>query len=101
MIAALGFGDIPPEAFAVAYNYVDDGGLVVFNLRDVFLDGTVPSGFAALIERMLARGWLEELLRVRYVHRLSITGAPLFYTGIVGRKRAGLPGPREGRRRDN
>jgi hypothetical protein len=31
---------------------------------------------------------------VRYVHRLSITGEPLYYTGIVGRKRADIPATR-------
>lgn len=101
MIAALGFGDIPPEAFTVAYNFIADGGLVAFNLRDRFLDGSDSSGFARLIGRMLEEGWLEELIRVRYVHRLSITGEPLYYTGIIGRKQSDILGPHAGRRSDN
>ncbi|HEX9841746.1 MAG TPA: class I SAM-dependent methyltransferase [bacterium] len=101
MIAALGFGDIPPEAFTVAYNFIADGGLVTFNLRDVFMEGGDASGFAQLIRRMVEQGWLEELIRVRYVHRLSITGEPLYYTGIVGRKHADLPTAQPVRRRDN
>jgi hypothetical protein len=101
LIAALGFGDIPPEAFVVAYNLVADGGFVAFNLRDRFLTGADASGFARLIGRMLDEGWLEELIRARYVHRRSITGEALYYTGIVGRKHADVPTGRPSPRKDN
>lgn len=91
LVAALGFGDIPPEAFTAAYNFVEDGGLVAFNLRDMFLDADDASGFSRLIGRMLDEGWMEESLRIRYVHRLSITGEPLRYNAIIGRKCADIP----------
>jgi Methyltransferase domain len=101
LVAALGFGDIPPEAFTMAYNFVEDGGFVAFNLRDRFLEKGDPSGFERLITRMMERGWLEELIRVRFVHRLSISGEPLYYMGIIGRKRADIPGQRSAPRQDN
>jgi predicted TPR repeat methyltransferase len=101
LIAALGFGDIQPEAFTVAYNLVADGGFVAFNLRDRYLDGDDASGFAALVQSMLDQGRLEERIRARYVHRRSITGEALYYTGIVGRKRADIPDDARTPRRDN
>ena len=41
-VAALGFGDIPPEAFAAAYNLVEDGGLIAFNIKERFVDRRRP-----------------------------------------------------------
>src|SRR5438270_9479627 len=37
-VAALGFGDIPPKAFANSVNYIAPGGLIAFNIRDRFLE---------------------------------------------------------------
>ena len=101
LVAALGFGDIPPEAFTVAFNFVEDGGFVAFNLRDQFLNRSDSSGFARLVQSALEEGCLEELVRVRYVHRLSITGEPLYYTGVIGRKQGDLPTGEPPRRKDN
>lgn len=48
-VAALGFGDIPPLAFASAFNYVNDDGWVAFNIKSDFLTDREPSGFSQLI----------------------------------------------------
>ena len=37
-VAALGFGDIPPLAFAEAFNLVGSPGWIAFNIRDRFLE---------------------------------------------------------------
>ncbi|MEE8434970.1 MAG: methyltransferase domain-containing protein [bacterium] len=92
MIAALGFGDIPPEVFATAFNYVEDGGYIAFNLMDEFLEGKDPSGFAEMIEYITDSGTLEESMRVHYIHRLSISGDPIYYQGIIGRKGSDISG---------
>lgn len=92
MIASLGFGDVPPEVFATAYNYVEDGGYIAFNLMDKFLDGKDSSGFAEMIEGITDSGALEESMRVHYVHRLSISGDPIYYQGIIGRKGSDISG---------
>lgn len=92
MIAALGFGDIPPKVFATAFNYVENGGYIAFNLMADFLEGKDPSGFADLIEDITDSGALEESMRVHYVHRLSISGDPIYYQGIIGRKGADISG---------
>lgn len=87
-VAALGFGDIPPEAFQRALDAIVDDGLVVFTIRDRFLEDDDPSGFSALIADKLESGALETLVEHRYVHRMSTAGDPLSYIAFVARKRA-------------
>ena len=48
-VAALGFGDIPPIAFAEAFNLVSAPGWIAFNIRDRFLEDSDPCGFGAFI----------------------------------------------------
>ena len=90
-VAALGFGDIPPNAFAEAYNLVDKGGLVAFNIKEDFISDGDGSGFSRLIKRALDDGSIEVRSQRRYQHRLSVAGDPLFYVAIVAEKRADLP----------
>ena len=85
-VAALGFGDVPPEVFARAYELLAPGGVVAFTIKEDFLSGDDPSGFSALIARMLADGRLVEKGRRRYQHRLDVAGRPLHYVAMVGVK---------------
>jgi 2-polyprenyl-3-methyl-5-hydroxy-6-metoxy-1,4-benzoquinol methylase len=85
-VAALGFGDIPPEAFAAAYNLVRPGGWIAFNIKEDFLSDADASGFAGTIRSMLADGTMELRKRQRYQHRLGTDHQPLHYVAIVGRK---------------
>ena len=39
-VAALGFGDIPPKAFMVAFNIIQSEGWVAFNIKETFLDNS-------------------------------------------------------------
>ena len=87
-VAALGFGDIPPAAFAQAHNLLECPAWVAFNIKEDFLDGADSSGFARLIRRMLEEGALEQRAQRRYRHRLSMAGEPLHYVAIVAVKRA-------------
>ncbi|RZT86545.1 methyltransferase family protein [Pseudonocardia sediminis] len=89
-VAALGFGDIPPEAFRAAFDMVRDDGWLAFTLRADFLSDTDTSGFSGLIKSLLASGELEELGAVTYQHRLATTRAPLHYRAVVARKRRSL-----------
>ncbi|NIP72323.1 MAG: hypothetical protein GWO16_04525, partial [Gammaproteobacteria bacterium] len=59
------------------------------------------SGFARLIQHGLDVGAMEELITVRYVHRLAMTGEPLYYTGMIVRKHADLRLGHLGARNDN
>jgi len=90
-VAALGFGDIPPVAFAEALNFVSNNGWVAFNVRDRFFDEKDPSGFGGFLQKLFAEGVLEERSRVRYTHRVSVDGEPLHYLAVIAYKRAPVP----------
>ena len=85
-VAALGFGDIPPEAFVKAFNLLPTGGWLAMCIKDRFLDEDDHSGFGRLVRSMVADGTVEVLCRERYVHRLSIAGEELYYVALVARK---------------
>lgn len=88
-VAALGFGDIPTQAFINAYNLLDERGWVCFNIKETFLSEKDDTGFSILIRSLLLSQRLELHRLIRYRHRYSIDGDPLFYYGIVGRKQGG------------
>jgi SAM-dependent methyltransferase len=90
-VAALGFGDIPPVAFAEAFNLVSSPGLIAFNLRERFLDDEDPAGFGQFIGRMFEEGVFEERARVSYTHRVSVAGEDLTYLAMVATKRRDVP----------
>lgn len=90
-VAALGFGDIPPEAFAGAFNLVRKGGWVAFNIKDAFLGDGDSSGFSDLIGRLVEEDRLDLVSTRRYRHRLSVAGDPLYYTAFVARKVGDVP----------
>lgn len=90
-IAALGFGDIPVEAFANAYNLIQDDGWVVFNIKETFLQASDSSGFSRLVKHLLLADALEVHHLERYQHRISIDGQPLFYYLLAGKKVSDVP----------
>ena len=90
-VAALGFGDIPPLAFAEAFNLVADGGWVAFNIKEHFLDDNDPTGFSKLIGRLLETGIIDQRAEKVYTHRLATNGDELNYVAIVGIKRSDIP----------
>jgi predicted TPR repeat methyltransferase len=84
-VAALGYGDIPTKAFINAFNLVEEGGWVAFNIKDRFLSDEDDSGFRGVLNDMMG-GSMELLESKRYRHRISLAGEPLHYYAIVGRK---------------
>jgi SAM-dependent methyltransferase len=90
-VAALGFGDIPPAAFANAYNLIEQDGWVAFNIKSDFLESNDPGGFAGLIRRMIADGVMSIRTGQQYEHRLATDGEPLLYTAFVGVKNRDVP----------
>jgi SAM-dependent methyltransferase len=85
-VAALGFDDIPPHAFAVAYNLISTPGLVAFTLKEEFVTKRDSSGFSNLIRRMFDEEVIRPLSKERYRHRLSVQGEPLYYVAFVAEK---------------
>ncbi|MEX0717103.1 MAG: methyltransferase domain-containing protein [Planctomycetaceae bacterium] len=90
-VAALGFGDIPQAAFYTAYNLVEDGGWIAFNIKEDFLKDEDQSEFSGLISRMTRKGVLQIEAYKRYCHRLNIAGEPLYYISVVGQKLRDIP----------
>jgi predicted TPR repeat methyltransferase len=86
VVAALGFGDIPPDAFASGYNLVSAQGWVAFNIKEDFVCEQDQSGFCRLIGRLEEDGVMEIRERLRYRHRFCQDGTPLYYYAVVGRK---------------
>lgn len=90
-VAALGFGDVPPLAFAEAFNLVSSPGWIAFNIRDRFFDVEGPSGFGGFLQAMLREGILVERVRERYTHRVSVAGEPLEYFAVIAEKHQDVP----------
>ncbi len=91
VVAALGFDDIPPQAFSVAYNLIAESGWVAFNIKDMFYSPKDKTGFSHLIDGMLNDGIFEMHAKKRYRHRFCQDGAPLHYYAVVGQKRKDIP----------
>jgi SAM-dependent methyltransferase len=90
-VAALGFGDIPPRAFISAVNLLQKEAWVAFNIKESFLDENDMSGFSRMIRKLIFSKYLDLYHLERYRHRLSITGEPLYYFAVAGRKNADIP----------
>jgi predicted TPR repeat methyltransferase len=91
-VAALGFGDMPPEAFARAFDYVGDGGLIAFTIKERFTHvADDESGFSRLLRELEAQGRLRKLEEKRYQHRLAVSGQPLHYVAYVAEKLGDAP----------
>lgn len=90
-VAALGFGDMPPAAFAGAFNLIRTPGWLGFTIKDGFLSADDPSGFSRMIQRMFAEEVIVPLAEQHYQHRISVRGVPLHYVAFVARKMADIP----------
>ncbi|MDQ6606111.1 MAG: methyltransferase domain-containing protein [Actinomycetota bacterium] len=90
-VAALGFGDIPPEVLAAAWNVIQPGGWIALTIKEDFLTTADPSGFDRLIRGMLDDGTLELKTQHRYRHRLSCQGDAIYYTALIATKTGDAP----------
>lgn len=90
-VAALGFGDIPFNAFKTAFNLVQDGGWIAFNIKEDFLRSDSGSEFSDLLNNLTRQNIIQMEAYRRYCHRLSIAGQPLYYIAAVAQKLKGIP----------
>ncbi|MEY2976216.1 MAG: class I SAM-dependent DNA methyltransferase [Prochlorotrichaceae cyanobacterium] len=90
-VAALGFGDIPVQAFVEALRLVTPNSWVAFNVKETFLEHRETTGFSKLMRELIFSEYLNLYHLERYRHRLSIEGKPLYYFAIVGRKNGDIP----------
>lgn len=91
-VAALGFDDVPPHAFATVFNLLALSGWLAFNIRDRFAAArSDETGFATLLRWMTDQGVVRELARTHYTHRRSVTGEELPYVAVIARKQRDIP----------
>jgi hypothetical protein len=90
IVAALGFGDIPTDAFSEAFNLLTIPAWVAFNIKEDFLSDKDHTGFSLMIHSMIDSGILHLKSQKRYQHRLSIQNKPLYYYAIIGEKKADI-----------
>ena len=84
-VAALGYGDIPVDAFLNAFNLLEKDALVAFNIKDRFFSEQDETGFNDTISSM-CEGSFEILNTHKYRHRVSMAGDPLYYVAVIGKK---------------
>ena len=85
-VAALGFGDVPPEAFGYAYDLLVPGAWLAFCIKEDFLEDDEPSGFNLLIRQLIDGEEIEVFAQRRYRHRMSAQGDPLHYIAMIAQK---------------
>jgi trans-aconitate methyltransferase len=85
-VAALGYGDIPTQGFINAFNLIQKGGWIAFNIKDRFMSDEDDTGYHDTLNAIMGDSF-EALKIQHYCHRLSMSGDPLHYYGVVGRKK--------------
>ena len=90
-VAALGFDDLPPLAYARAFNLISKEGWIAFNIKDLFLSGKDNSGFSRLIQKMIDNKIVSIHVQEKYQHRVATDNSPLYYYAIVAQKMADIP----------
>jgi len=90
-VAALGFGDIPPEAFIKALDLIETGGWIALTIKEDFLHESDNTGFCRLVRRLTREKIMQTQAYRRYRHRFSITGEPLHYVAMVSQKQCEIP----------
>lgn len=90
-VAALGFGDIPPQAFLQGLHFIKNGGWIAFNIKETFLDNSDRTGFSRFIRELIFSEYLNVHHLKRYRHRLSMEGTPLHYFALVAEKTGDIP----------
>lgn len=91
VVAALGYGDIPPEAFFTAFNLIQNGGWIAINIKEDFLRDEEVSGFSGLMNRLTKKNIIQMESYKRYCHRLNISGELLYYIAAVAQKMRDIP----------
>jgi predicted TPR repeat methyltransferase len=85
-VAALGFGDIPFQGFAHAFNLIDEGGWVAFNINDRFMSESDETGYHRALDQMMGDSF--DVRRIeRHRHRMRMSGEPIHYHAVIGQKR--------------
>jgi len=89
-VAALGFGDIPFQGFVHAFNLIDNGGWIAFNINDRYMSNTDDTGYGGVLDQMMGNSLEVHQVR-RHCHRMAMNGDPIHYHAVIGQKRENIP----------
>lgn len=84
-------GGLPASAFAFAYNLINDGGWIVFNIREDLLDIQSNHNAGKMLAKMIEKSILSIQVKKTYQHRLSVNGNSLKEVALIGLKMANIP----------
>ncbi|HLS30100.1 MAG TPA: methyltransferase domain-containing protein [Flavobacteriaceae bacterium] len=90
-VAALSFGDIPPKAFFQGIQFVRTGGWIAFNIKETFMEHSDTTGFSKFIRELIFSEYFDLYQLVKYKHRLSMEGEPIYYYAVVAQKTDTVP----------
>ncbi len=85
-VAALGFGDIPAQAFVKALDLIETPGWVALTIKEDFLRERDSSGFCEMIRRLSRYEIIQTQAYRRFRHRKSVSGKSLHYVALVAKK---------------
>jgi hypothetical protein len=88
LVSAGAFGGThaPPAALLTALDLLPSGAPVVFTIDERWMHTDEPDTFGSALARLLSTGPLRPLRRTHFQHRVTTTGAPIYYELFVGVK---------------
>ena len=83
---------LPIQAFIAAFNLIADDGWIAFNINQSKLspENNRDRGFYQLYHSIIHQGIFQIYSTHRYQHRLSMTGKPIEYCAVVGKKQRAI-----------
>lgn len=89
-VGSLACGHISGDVFAQAYNLIDTGGWIAFNILKESFAGQIASGLSDLIHSIKKANILEVTVVHEYRHRFLMNGTPVNNVAVIGRKCADI-----------
>ncbi len=89
-VGSLACGHVSADVFARAFNLIDTGGWIAFNILKEFFSGQVSSEFSDLIYRMGQSNILDIKVIHEYRHRYRMNGTPVDNVAVIGTKAADI-----------
>ena len=86
LVSAGAFGGThaPPAALVNALAILPPGAPVALTIDERWMDASDPDGFGSEVQRLADQGDLKVAERMRFRHRITTTGEPIFYELVVG-----------------
>ena len=87
-VGSLACGHVSADVFIEAYNLIETGGWIAFNILKESFVGQAPSELSDLVHGIRERSIFEIKTIHEYRHRYLMNGQPVNNVAVIGRKRA-------------